>query len=103
MADRGNLDNEDYPAISTGQAARMLGVQEAFLRSLDTAGAVSPGRSDGGHRRYSRRQLVVVVRLREQLDLGLNLAAAIRILDLQDELDAAKAEIAALRRRLGER
>lgn len=100
VADLGNLDDEDYPAVTTGQAARMLGVQEAFLRSLDSAGVVSPNRSEGGHRRYSRRQLALVVRLREQLDQGHTLAAAARIVGLQDQLAAAEDEIASLRQHL---
>ncbi len=101
MADLGKLDDDDYPAFTTGQAARMLGVQEAFLRSLDAAGVVRPQRSDGGHRRYSRRQLGLVVRLRAQLDEGHNVAAASRIVSLQDQLTDAAAEIADLRRQLG--
>ena len=51
------LDDEDYPAVTMGQAAELLEVQPAFLRSLDAAGVVTPHRSGGGHRRYSRRQL----------------------------------------------
>ena len=47
----------NYPAVTMGQAAELLGVQPAFLRSLDAAGILRPHRSDGGHRRYSRRQL----------------------------------------------
>ena len=99
----GKLDDEDYPAFTTGQAARMLGVQEAFLRSLDTAGVLAPERSDGGHRRYTRRQLALVVRLREQLDDGHTLAAAARIIGLQDQLTDAKNEITRLRHQLDHR
>ncbi|HEX6405433.1 MAG TPA: MerR family DNA-binding transcriptional regulator, partial [Pseudonocardiaceae bacterium] len=50
------LDDEDYPALSMGQAAELLGVQPAFLRSLDAAEVLRPGRSSGGHRRYTRRE-----------------------------------------------
>lgn len=77
----------------------MLGVAEAFLRSLDTADLVRPQRSDGGHRRYSRRQLTLVVRLREQLDEGHTLAAA-RIIGLQDQLADAEDTITDLRAQL---
>jgi hypothetical protein len=49
------LDDQDYPAITMGQAAQSLDVQPAFLRSLDAAGVLQPQRSEGGHRRYSRR------------------------------------------------
>jgi MerR family transcriptional regulator/heat shock protein HspR len=78
----------------------MLGVQQAFLRSLDAAQVVSPERSSGGHRRYSRRQLEMVGRLREEFDKGHTLAAAARILGLEDDLAAANDEIADLQGRL---
>ena len=87
------LDDQDYPAFTMGQAAEVLDVQAAFLRSLDAAGALSPKRSEGGHRRYSRRQLVLAGRLRELLDQGLTLDAATRIVDLQDQLDTARDRI----------
>jgi hypothetical protein len=51
------LDDPDYPALTMSQAAQLLGVQAAFLRSLDTSGVLEPHRSAGGHRRYSRHQL----------------------------------------------
>ena len=44
------LDDPDYPAYTTGRAAEVLGVQQAFLRSLDAAGAVRPQRTPGGRR-----------------------------------------------------
>jgi len=94
------LDDEDYPMMTMGQAARLLDVQPAFLRSLDAAGVLRPERSEGGHRRYSRRQLALAVRLRELFDEGLNLDAAARIVNLQDELDTARAHIAQLEARL---
>jgi MerR family transcriptional regulator, heat shock protein HspR len=87
------LDDEDYPAVTMGQAAELLGVQPAFLRSLDAAGVITPQRSGGGHRRYSRRQLALAVRVRALFDEGLNLDAAVRIVTLQDELAAASARI----------
>jgi MerR family transcriptional regulator/heat shock protein HspR len=80
------LDDEDYPSVSMGQAAELLGVQPAFLRSLDTAGVLHPHRTGGGHRRYSRRQLTLAGRLRELLDDGHTLASAQAIADLEDRL-----------------
>jgi MerR family transcriptional regulator, heat shock protein HspR len=103
VAGLGNLDDQDYPAYTIGQAAKMVGVQEAFLRSLDTANVVRPQRSEGGHRRYSRRQLTLVVRLREQLDEGHTLAAAARIIGLQDQLTDAENTISDLRAQLDQR
>ncbi|GAA3820682.1 MULTISPECIES: MerR family transcriptional regulator [Actinomycetes] len=95
-----DLDDVDYPAYTTGQAAMMLGVQQAFLRSLDTAGLVRPQRSGGGHRRYSRRQLHLAARIRGLLDDGHGIVASARIIALEDELAAAHAQIAELRSRL---
>jgi DNA-binding transcriptional MerR regulator len=97
------LDDEDYPAVTMGQAAELLDVQPAFLRSLDAAGVLVPMRSSGGHRRYSRRQLVLATRMRALFDEGLNLEAATRIVALQDELGAARARIAELEAQLGAR
>jgi MerR family transcriptional regulator, heat shock protein HspR len=85
------LDDPDYPAYTTGQAAGVLGVAQAFLRSLDTAGAVTPQRSAGGRRLYTRRQLAFAARVRELLDQGHTLASARRILALEDDLAAERA------------
>lgn len=92
----GQLDDENYPAITMGQAAQLIGVQPAFLRSLDAAGILSPYRSDGGHRRYSRRQLETAARIRELIDEGASVESAARILDLQDQLAAARDRITEL-------
>jgi MerR family transcriptional regulator, heat shock protein HspR len=96
----GRLDDEDYPAVAMGQAAELLDVQPAFLRSLDAAGVLKPQRSGGGHRRYSRRQLVLAARLRALFDEGLTLDAAARIVELQDGLDTAREHIAELEQQL---
>ena len=82
----GRLDDEDYPSVTMGQAAELLDVQPAFLRSLDTSGVLHPYRTGGGHRRYSRRQLALAARLRELLDAGHPLASARAISGLEDQL-----------------
>jgi len=92
----GRLDDHDYPAVTMGQAAELLGVQPAFLRSLDAADVLHPVRSTGGHRRYSRRQLEYAARIRILFDQGITLEAAYRILTLEDELAAARRRIAEL-------
>jgi DNA-binding transcriptional MerR regulator len=91
------LDDPDFPALTMSQAAALLGVQAAFLRSLDSSGALQPHRSPGGHRRYSRHQLVLAARLRGLLDDGHTLASAEVILSLQDELADARADSDRLR------
>jgi MerR family transcriptional regulator, heat shock protein HspR len=95
-----DLDDPDYPAYTTGRGAEVLGVQQSFLRSLDAVGAVSPARSAGGRRRYTRRQLAFAGRVRELFDEGCTLVAALRILALEDDLAAERAVTARLRARL---
>ncbi|SFF76367.1 MerR family transcriptional regulator [Blastococcus tunisiensis] len=91
------LDDPDYPALTMSQAAELLGVQAAFLRSLDTAGILEPYRSPGGHRRYSRTQLTFAARMRGLLDDGHSLTSAGTIAGLQDELASARADAERLR------
>src|SRR6185312_14010700 len=91
------LDDPDFPALTMSQAAELLGVQAAFLRSLDSSGVLEPHRSPGGHRRYSRAQLAVAARMRGLLDDGHSLASAEMIVDLQDQLADARADADRLR------
>ncbi|MEW1831183.1 MerR family transcriptional regulator [Streptomyces sp. NPDC088196] len=86
-ADR--LDDDDYPAYTMGRAAELIGSTPGFLRSLGEAGLITPKRSDGGHRRYSRRQLRTASRARELVDQGTPIEAACRIISLEDRLDEA--------------
>jgi DNA-binding transcriptional MerR regulator len=73
-----------------GHAAEILGVTQAFLRSLDAAKLLAPQRSEGGHRRYSRYQLRIASRARELIDHGTPLDAACRIIILEDQLAEAQ-------------
>jgi DNA-binding transcriptional MerR regulator len=84
-----NIDDEDYPAYTMGRAAEMLGTTPGFLRSLDEAKLITPQRSEGGHRRYSRYQLRLAARARELVDQGTALDAACRIIILEDQLAEA--------------
>jgi DNA-binding transcriptional MerR regulator len=83
------FDDEDYPAYSMGRAAEILGTTQGFLRSLDDVKLITPQRSPGGHRRYSRYQLRIAARAREMLDTGTGLEAACRIIILEDQLEEA--------------
>ena len=85
--------DRDSPVFSMGRAAETIGVTAAFLRSLDETGLIEPERSAGGHRRYSRHQLDLAARVRVLLDEGFPLAAACRIVTLEDRLEAAQHRI----------
>src|SRR3954453_1666751 len=91
------LDDPDHPVLTMSQAAELLGVQAAFLRSLDTSGVLRPHRSPGGHRRYSRHQLRIAARARALLADGHSPASAQVIVQLQDDLADAVADAAQAR------
>ncbi|MCD0482379.1 MerR family transcriptional regulator [Streptacidiphilus sp. ASG 303] len=86
-ADR--FDDDDYPAYTMGRAAEMIGTTPAFLRAVGEARLITPLRSEGGHRRYSRYQLRIAARARELVDQGTPIDAACRIVILEDQLEEA--------------
>ncbi|GHF41925.1 hypothetical protein GCM10010218_23730 [Streptomyces mashuensis] len=88
LSDR--LDDDDYPAYTMGRAAEMLGTTPAFLRAIGEARLITPLRSEGGHRRYSRYQLRIAARARELVDRGTPIEAACRIVILEDQLEEAQ-------------
>ncbi|MFB7874068.1 MerR family transcriptional regulator [Nocardia sp. NPDC056064] len=97
------LDDDTYPAYSMGRAAEILGVTQAFLRGLDAAQLLTPQRSAGGHRRYSRYQLRIAARVRELVDAGNAIEASCRIVILEDQLAEAQRVNADLQRELDNR
>ncbi|WP_181809450.1 helix-turn-helix domain-containing protein [Streptomyces shenzhenensis] len=98
----GNLDDDDYPAYTMGRAADILGTTPAFLRAVGAAELITPLRSEGGHRRYSRRQLRIAARARELVGQGTPVEAACRIVSLEDQLDDALRRNREMRRKLDE-
>ncbi|UPZ26417.1 helix-turn-helix domain-containing protein [Streptomyces sp. LRE541] len=86
----GRLDDDDYPAYTMGRAADILGTTPGFLRAIGEARLITPLRSAGGHRRYSRYQLRIAARARELVDNGTPVEAACRIDILEDQLEEAQ-------------
>ncbi|MFF7704511.1 MerR family transcriptional regulator [Streptomyces lydicus] len=84
------LDDDHYPAYTTGRAAEILGTTPAFLRTLGDHRLITPLRSEGGHRRYSRYQLRLAARARQLVDTGTQIEAACRIINLEDQLEQAQ-------------
>ena len=83
------LDDDDYPAYTMGRAAELIGATPAFLRAVGEARLITPLRSEGGHRRYSRHQLRIAARARELVGQGTPVGAACRIVILEDQLEEA--------------
>jgi MerR family transcriptional regulator, heat shock protein HspR len=67
-------------------AAELSGTAIQNLRVYERRGLVTPERTDGGTRRYSEADVERLVRIRELLDAGLNLAGVDLVLELEDEV-----------------
>jgi MerR family transcriptional regulator, heat shock protein HspR len=96
------LDDANRPLFTVGQVSEMLKVQQAFLRRLDEFDVVSPSRSAGGQRRYTRNEIVAVSYVVELVDNGLTLPAIRRVLELEAELRESEARLREAEARLGE-
>jgi MerR family transcriptional regulator, heat shock protein HspR len=97
------LDDENLPLFTVGQVSQMLEIQQAFLRRLDQLGVVSPDRSAGNQRRYTRREITVVRYVVDLVDEGMTLAAVRRVLELETLVRDLRAERDALRGAVAER
>jgi MerR family transcriptional regulator/heat shock protein HspR len=73
-------------------AAELVGMHPQTLRIYENKGLVRPGRTPGGTRLYSERDLDRL-RLIQRLttELGLNLAGVARVIALEDELARMRA------------
>ena len=96
------LEDEHAPLFTVGQVAEMLAVKQAFLRRVDDLQVVSPQRSAGGQRRYTRYEIRVIQQVVTMADEGITLQAIRRIIDLEHRLAAVTRERDELARRLAE-
>jgi MerR family transcriptional regulator, heat shock protein HspR len=96
------LDDENAPLYTVGQVAQMLTVKQAFLRRVDDLRVVSPQRSAGGQRRYTRYEIRVIQQVVSMADEGITLQAIRRIIELERRLAAVIRERDELARRLAE-
>ena len=86
---------------SIGYVATLLGIHPQTLREYERQGLVLPQRTPGGTRRYGQAELDRLVRIQRLTAEGLSLAGVRYVLDLEDELRAARTRIAELEGRPG--
>jgi MerR family transcriptional regulator, heat shock protein HspR len=100
---RSPLEDEHIPLFTVGQVADMLAVKQAFLRRVDELRVVSPQRSAGGQRRYTRYEIRVIQQVVSMADEGITLQAIRRIIDLEQQLAEVTRQRDELARLLAER
>ena len=91
----------DRPRYMISVAADLVGMHPQTLRLYESKGLVRPGRTPGGTRLYSERDLDRL-RLIQRLttELGLNLAGVEQVLRMQDELNRTRARMERVERDL---
>ena len=85
---------DDAPVFVISVAAQLAGMHAQTLRQYDRLGLVTPGRTPGGGRRYSPRDVALLreVQRLSQED-GVNLAGIKRIIDLESQVEALRQRV----------
>lgn len=92
----------DTPAYVISVAAELTGLHPQTLRTYDRIGLVTPGRSVGGGRRYSMRDIETLRRVAELTAAGIGLEGVKRILELEAQVERLSARVAELESALDE-
>src|ERR1700761_1760338 len=80
------FEDENIPLYTVGQVAEMLSLKQAFLRRIDELQVVSPRRSAGRQRRYTRVEIRVIQQVATMADEGMTMTAIRRIIELEQQL-----------------
>jgi MerR family transcriptional regulator/heat shock protein HspR len=78
----------DVPVYVISVAAELSGLHPQTLRSYDRLGIVSPGRTGGGGRRYSWRDIEVLREVAALTSAGIGIEGVRRILELENQVEA---------------
>jgi MerR family transcriptional regulator/heat shock protein HspR len=93
--------DDDTPLFVISVAAQLSGMHPQTLRQYDRIGLVSPGRSAGRGRRYSARDIAVLLEVqRLSQEGGVNLSGIKRVLELGEHITALRQRIDQLEREL---
>jgi MerR family transcriptional regulator/heat shock protein HspR len=91
-----DVGNPDAPVFVISVAAELSGMHPQTLRSYDRMGLVSPGRADGGGRRYSLRDVELLRVVAELTSSGIGIEGVRRILHLENQVLALRSRVAEL-------
>jgi len=99
---RFDIDDDDAPVFVISVAAQLTGMHPQTLRSYDRMGLVSPGRADGGGRRYSLREIAMLRSVADLTAAGIGIEGVRRILELENQVTALRSRITELENELVE-
>ncbi len=93
--------SDDTPVFVISVAAELSGMHPQTLRQYDRLGLVTPGRSGGGGRRYSSRDVELLREVqRLSQEEGVNLAGIKRVIELENQVEALQARLQELAEQL---
>ncbi|MCA2212843.1 heat shock protein transcriptional repressor HspR [Jidongwangia harbinensis] len=91
----------DAKVLIISVAARLAGMHPQTLRQYDRLGLVQPGRTGGGGRRYSERDVALLREVQKlSQEEGVNLAGIKRIIGLEQLLGDLQQRVAELEQQL---
>jgi MerR family transcriptional regulator/heat shock protein HspR len=90
---RAAAPDPDVPVFVISVAAELTGLHAQTLRTYDRLGLVSPGRTGGGGRRYSWRDIELLREVAELTSAGIGLEGVRRILELEHQVDALQRRV----------
>lgn len=93
-------DSRNKPLYMISVAAELTGMHPQTLRVYENKGLVSPQRSGGNTRLYSRADIDRLQLINQLTDEGINLAGVVRILDMKERAEAREEENEKLRQRV---
>ena len=84
--------HSDRPIYTIRTVVQHTGITPATLRAWERRyGVLSPGRSDGGYRLYSERDIAMLQWLRRQVEGGVAISSAVALLEIASQASAATA------------
>jgi len=92
----GSAPGPEVPVYVISVAAELTGLHPQTLRTYDRLGLVRPGRTGGGGRRYSWRDIELLREVAELTSTGIGLEGVRRILELEHHVDALQRRVAEL-------
>jgi DNA-binding transcriptional MerR regulator/methylmalonyl-CoA mutase cobalamin-binding subunit len=87
MSEEVRLGNQDdTPVYTIKTVVQETGIPPATLRAWERRyGVLSPGRSNGGYRLYSERDIAILRWLKNQVDTGVSISRAVALLQMRHQ------------------
>ncbi|QCW52033.1 MerR family transcriptional regulator [Nocardioides dongxiaopingii] len=87
----GGPPGPDAPVYVISVAAQLTGLHPQTLRTYERLGLITPGRTGGGGRRYSHRDLELLRSIADLTSSGIGIEGVRRILELEHQVAALRA------------